>query len=69
MNIFLREQPMHLRLKKGMLVSARIDQKLVTALVVSDVYTISAMKFNMVDIVAHGKKRKFRTSWIREIYV
>jgi len=67
-NIFLKEQPMHLRLKKGMLVCARIDQKLVTALVVSNVYSITDMHFNMVDIVAQGRKRRFRTTWIREIY-
>jgi hypothetical protein len=62
------DQPMHLRLKKGMLIGAKIDQKLVTALVVSDVYSITDMHFKMIDIVAQGRKRKFRTTWVKEIY-
>ena len=59
---------MHLRLKKGMLIRIMENQKLVTALVVSDVYMIKSM-FNMVDIISQGKKRRVRTTWVREIYV
>ena len=63
MNIFLRDEPMHLRLKKGMLIRLREN----TALVISDVYMINEM-FHMVDIISKGKKRRVRTNWIREIY-
>jgi len=63
MNIFLRDEPMHLRLKKGMLIRLREN----TALVISDVYMIKEM-FHMVDIISKGKKRRVRTNWIREIY-
>ena len=59
---------MHLRLKKGMLIRIMENQKLATALVVSDVYMIKSM-FNMVDIISQGKKRRVRTTWVREIYV
>jgi hypothetical protein len=62
------DQPMHLRLKKGMLIGIKINQKMTTALVVSDVYTISDMHFNMIDIITQGRKRKFRTTWVKEIY-
>ena len=62
------DQPMHLRLKKGRLICAKIDGKLVTALTVSDVYSITDMHFNMINIVAQGRKRKFRTTWVRKIY-
>ena len=64
----MSDQPMHLRLKKGMLIRIKINQKMTTALVVSDVYTISDMHFNMIDIITQGKKRKFRTTWVKEIY-
>ena len=60
--------PMHLRLKKGMLVSLKKEQKFMTALVVSDVYMIKSM-FNMVDVISQGKKRRVRTTRVREIYV
>ena len=58
--------PMHLRLKKGMLVSLKKEQKFMTALVVSDVYMIKSM-FNMVDVISQGKKRRVRTIWVKEI--
>jgi hypothetical protein len=61
-------QPMHLRLKKGMLIGIKINQKMTTALVVSDVYAVSNMQFNIIDIISQGQKRKFRTSWVKEIY-
>ena len=60
------DRPMHLRLKKGMLVSLKKEQKFMTALVVSDVYMIKSM-FNMVDIISQGKKKRVRTTWVREI--
>jgi hypothetical protein len=62
------EIAMHLRIKKGMLVKIMENRKLVTALVVSDVYMIKSM-FHMVDIISQGKKRKVRTTWVREIYL
>jgi len=61
------DQPMHLRLKKGMLVKLKSNQSIVTALVVSNVYMIKSM-FHMVDIISQGKKKRARTTWIREIY-
>lgn len=67
MNIFLKEQPMHLRLKKGMLVSLKKEQRFITALVITDVYFLKGM-FHMVDIISQGKKRRIRTTWVREIY-
>ena len=60
------DRPMHLRLKKGMLVSLKKEQKFMTALVVSDVYMIKSM-FNMVDVISQGKKRRVRTIWVKEI--
>ena len=60
------DQPMHLRLKKGMLVSLK-DHRFNIALVISDVYMMKSM-FNMVDIIIDGKKRRVRTTWVREIY-
>lgn len=60
------KKPMHLLLKKGMLVSLKKEQKFRTALVVSDVYMIKSM-FHMVDVITQGKKRKIRTIWVREI--
>ena len=60
------DRPMHLRLKKGMLVSLQKEQKFRTALVVSDVYMIKSM-FNMVDVISQGKKRRVRTIWVKEI--
>ena len=68
MNIFLRDKPMHLRLKKGMLILIRSNKNLVPALVISDVYVIKEM-FHMVDIIIQGKKKRARTTWIREIYL
>ena len=68
MNIFLRDEPMHLRLKKGMLILIRSNKNLVPALVISDVYVIKEM-FHMVDIIIQGKKKRARTTWIREIYL
>ena len=62
------DQPMHLRLNKGMLVSLKREQKFMTALVVSDVYFLKGM-FHMVDIISQGKKRRVRTIWVREIYL
>ena len=59
--------PMHLKIKKGMLIEIKENQKIVVALVVSDVYLIKKL-FHMVDIVSQGKRRKVRTTWIREIY-
>ena len=61
------DQPMHLRLKKGMLVRLKDTQRLKTALVISDVYRIKEM-FHMIDIIFKGKKRRVRTTWVREIY-
>ena len=61
------DQPMHLRLKKGMLVSLKRDQKFITALVISDVYFYREM-FHMIDVIFQGKKRRIRTTWVREIY-
>jgi len=60
------DQPMHLRLKEGMLVRLKGAQGLKTALVISDVYQIKEM-FHMVDIIFKGKKRRVRTTWVREI--
>ncbi len=60
------EISMHLRLKKGMLIRIMENQKFVTGLVVSDVYMIKSM-FHMVDIISQGKKRRVRTTWVREI--
>ena len=62
------DQPMHLRLKKGMLISHRENQRFITALVISDVFTVTDMKFNVIYILCQGKKRKIRTTWVREIY-
>ena len=61
------DQPMHLRIKKGMLISLKENQRFVTALVISDVYRIKEM-FHMVDVISLGKKRKIRTTWVREIH-
>ena len=61
------EISMHLRLKKGMLIRIMENQKFVTGLVVSDVYMIKSM-FHMVDIISQGKKRRVRTTWVREIF-
>lgn len=61
------DQPMHLRLKKGMLVSLKRDQKFITALVISDVYFYKKM-FHMINVIFQGKKRRVRTTWVREIY-
>jgi hypothetical protein len=61
------DQPMHMLLKKGMLIGIKDSGKIKTALVVSDVYMLKGM-FNMVDIISQGKKRKFRTLWVRCIY-
>ena len=61
------EISMHLRLKKGMLIRIMENQKFVTGLVVSDVYMIKSM-FHMVDIISQGKKRRVRTTWVREIH-
>ena len=61
------DQPMHLRLKKGMLVSLKKEQRFITALVITDVYFLKGM-FHMVDIISQGKKRRIRTTWVREIY-
>ena len=60
--------PMHLRLKKGMLIEIKKNQKIVVALVVSDVYLLKKL-FHMVDIVSQGKRKRIRTTWVREIYV
>ena len=60
------DQPMHLRLKKGMLVSLKKEQNFMTALVISDVYLYKKM-FHLVDIISQGKKRRVRTTWVREI--
>ena len=62
------DQPMHLRLKKGMLVKLKDDGtlKCCTALVISEVYQIKEM-FHMIDIIFKGKKRRVRTTWVREI--
>ena len=61
------DQPMHLRLKKGMLVLISSNKNLVPVLVVSDVYLLKEM-FHMVDIIIQGKKRRARTTWVREVY-
>ena len=61
------KKPMHLCLKKGMLVGIKENKKLVTALVISDVYLLKDM-FHMINIIFQGKKRKVRTTWVREIY-
>lgn len=66
MNIFLRDEAMHLRIKKGMLVRLMQDRMIVTVLVISDVYMIKEM-FHMVDVIFRGKKRSIRANWIREI--
>ena len=68
MNIFLRDEPMHLRLKKGMLVLISSNKNLVPALVISDVYLLKEM-FHMVDLIIQGEKKRARTTWIREICV
>ena len=60
-------QPMHLRIKKGMLIKLKDQKKFIMALVISDVYLLKAM-FHMVDIIFKGKKRRVRTTWVREIY-
>ena len=60
------DQPMHLRLKKGMLVRLKEHRGLTTALVISEVYQIKEM-FHMVDIIFKGKKRRVRTTWVREV--
>ncbi len=60
------DQPMHLRLKKGMLVRLKGNRGLTTSLVISEVYRIKEM-FHMVDIIFKGKKRRVRTTWVREI--
>ena len=60
-------KPMHLLLKKGMLVGIEENKKMIPSLVVSDVYMLKDM-FNMVDVIFQGKKRKVRTTWVREIY-
>ena len=52
------DQPMHLRLKKGMLVLISSNKNLVPVLVISDVYVLKAM-FHMVDIIIQGKKNSF----------
>jgi hypothetical protein len=61
------DQPMHLRLKKGMLIRLSSNQKTVIALVVSDVYMIKGM-FHMVKIIARGKKKGIRANFVKEIY-
>lgn len=63
------DQPMHLRLKKGMLVRLKDSGtlKFNTGLVISEVYQIKEM-FHMVDIIFKGKKRRVRTTWVRELY-
>ena len=61
------DQPMHLRLKKGMLIRLKEHRGLTAALVISDVYQLKQM-FHMVDIIFKGKKRRVRTTWVREIY-
>tara|TARA_B100000282_G_scaffold281027_1_gene242646 strand:- start:14 stop:214 length:201 start_codon:yes stop_codon:yes gene_type:complete len=58
--------PMHLRLKKGMLIRLKDNQSFTTALVISDVYMLKEM-FHMVDIIFKGKKKRVRTTWVREI--
>jgi hypothetical protein len=65
MEIFV-EISMHLRLNKGMLIRIMENKKFVTALVVSDVYMIKSM-FHMIDVISLGKKRRIRTTWVREI--
>ena len=60
--------PMHLRIKKGMLVSLKDQKKFAIALVISDVYRLKEM-FHMVDVIFKGKKKKVRTIWVREIHV
>ena len=60
------DPPMHLRLKKGMLVRLKDNRRFTTALVISNVYQIKEM-FHMVDIIFKGKKRRVRTTWVREI--
>ena len=61
------KKPMHLRLKKGMLVRLNdYPRGKLTALVISDVYRLKEM-FHMVDVISLGKKRKIRTTWVREI--
>jgi len=60
------DQPMHLCLKKGMLVRLKDNRRFTTALVISEVYQIKEM-FHMVDIIFKGKKRRVRTTWVREI--
>jgi hypothetical protein len=59
--------PMHLRIKKGMLISISKNKEITTALVVSDVYLINKL-FHMVEIISQGKKRRVRTTWVREIH-
>ena len=60
------DQPMHLRIKKGMLVRFKEHRGKATALVISDVYLLKEM-FHMVDVVFKGKKKRVRTTWVREI--
>jgi len=70
------DQPMHLRLKKGMLVRLKNNQtfdylyknnqNLTTAITISDVYVLKNM-FHMIDIIIQGKKKRVRTTWVREI--
>ena len=62
------DQPMHLRIKKGMLISLKDNRRFITALVISDVFTVTDMRFNVIYILSQGKKRKIRTTWVREIY-
>ena len=60
------DPPMHLRLKRGMLVRLKDNRKFTTVLVISDVYRLKEM-FHMVDIIFKGKKKRVRTTWVREI--
>ena len=60
---------MHLRIKKGMIVGIIVDRKIVPALVVSDVFTVTAMQFSMVEVISQSKKRRIRTTKVKEIYV
>ena len=60
---------MHLRIKKGMIVGIIVDRKIVPALVVSDVFTVTSMQFSMVEVISQSKKRRIRTTKVKEIYV
>ena len=60
---------MHLRIKKGMIVGIIVDRKIVPALVVSDVFTVTSMQFSMVEVISQSKKRRIRTTKGKEIYV